>query len=810
MDKPQASLEEQLQFEEQMVVRGVERYRKALTSAIKNQEETLMTPPDQLLMQSLTPMVEALAALKENLKKPGRKHRALTLIKDTANDELAMIVAKTVLNGISTKRGFHAMASTIGNIIEEQVIFKKFKEANPKYWARARDKVNRSTRRVEGKRAALKGYAKQAKVYEDLFEAADKLALGAYLIKEFAATTGLIELIKRRDQPELVTISDSCAEWLTKAHMRCELLSPVWLPMLVQPNPWTGMKDGGYFTKRLTLIKPKGNKGFLNDPLNVPSDTVLAAVNAIQNTAYSINEKVFAVMDEMVSSGSKLAGLVSSEKLPLNPLPCKDEDVEMFKESFKDDWMTFKRKRMEVHAANGRNKSQLLSQGATLETAREMMQYPEFYFTWTMDWRGRMYPVCGSLNPQGNSVSKGLLQFANGKPIGQSGERWLKIHLANTYGVDKVSFEDRLEWVKDHSTTIQMCAINPLEYKFWMDADSPWEFLAACFEYEEYQRNPKMLSYLPIRVDGSCNGLQHLSSVLRDPVGAAAVNLAPSNKPNDIYGQVASIVSSKVTLAAQQGDPIAQAWYGKVDRSVVKRNVMTTAYGATKRGMLEQLVEDLGKEHNGKVGEWLGLPDDEQTFPYFKYLSEEIIQAISQVVVAAPTVMNWIQEVAGIAAEEELPLRWVTPSGFPVLHSYKQTKDTQLNVVIGSYRIRSHIRVEEEKLDVARIKLAVSPNWVHSLDSSHCHSTVAACVSKGVTAFAMVHDSYGTHACDMDVMAEVLRKEFIKMYSGNLMADLLQQVKLQVRQEVAEKLPAPPPQGQFDLSAIANSGYFFA
>ena len=38
--------------------------------------------------------------------------------------------------------------------------------------------------------------------------------------------------------------------------------------------------------------------------------------------------------------------------------------------------------------------------------------------------------------------------------------------------------------------------------------------------------------------DGSCNGLQHYAALGRDKGGAEAVNLAPFDKPQDVYSDV--------------------------------------------------------------------------------------------------------------------------------------------------------------------------------------------------------------------------------------------------------------------------------
>ena len=53
--------------------------------------------------------------------------------------------------------------------------------------------------------------------------------------------------------------------------------------------------------------------------------------------------------------------------------------------------------------------------------------------------------------------------------------------------------------------------------------------------------------------DGSCNGLQHYAAIGRDLLGATAVNLVPSNKPQDVYSEIAAIVERKREEDASEG-----------------------------------------------------------------------------------------------------------------------------------------------------------------------------------------------------------------------------------------------------------------
>ena len=65
-----------------------------------------------------------------------------------------------------------------------------------------------------------------------------------------------------------------------------------------------------------------------------------------------------------------------------------------------------------------------------------------------LDFRGRIYAVPNYLNPQGPDFAKGLLTFAEGKPIDENGACYLAIHGANCFGYDKVGLQDRIDWVQ--------------------------------------------------------------------------------------------------------------------------------------------------------------------------------------------------------------------------------------------------------------------------------------------------------------------------------------------------------------------------
>lgn len=108
------------------------------------------------------------------------------------------------------------------------------------------------------------------------------------------------------------------------------------------------------------------------------------------------------------------------------------------------------------------------------------------------------------LNHLGSDICRGILEFSEGRPLGKSGLRWLKIHLANLYanGVDKLSHEGRLAFTENHVEDIFDSADRPLDGKrWWLNAEDPFQCLAACMNLAGALRSPfpeATISHIPV------------------------------------------------------------------------------------------------------------------------------------------------------------------------------------------------------------------------------------------------------------------------------------------------------------------------
>jgi len=441
-----------------------------------------------------------------------------------------------------------------------------------------------------------------------------------------------------------------------------------------------------------------------------------------------------------------------------------------------------------------------------------MEAYNAFYFVYTCDFRGRVYSATSGLSPQGTDHGKALLQFADARPLGPRGLYWLKVHGANKYGEDKSPYDARVAWIEERHEHWLRAAADPIGARdVWENADKPYQFLAFCFEYAEACRlGAAFRSRLPIALDGSCNGLQHFSAMLRDAVGGAAVNLTAAERPADIYQQVGDVATRKLkglrslnseesAGAANWLDLFKEVWGDeRMMRKLPKKPVMTLPYGSTRQACTETIFrwsqEEAPKFFEANTG-----------FRHALYLTPVLWGSIGEVVVAARQAMDWIQHCAGVLAKAGEPISYTTPLGFPVYQASREYQTRKIETQIGG-RLQLRFAEDTEKLDSRHQRQGSSPNFVHSIDATHMMQCVARGAAEGISSFAMIHDDFGVHACDTELWHTIIREEFVALHSNN---DVLASFKDQHEARSEVKLPSLPPKGSLDINAVLNSPYFF-
>ena len=809
--KQEVLMQRQLELEQEGVKLGIARYKKA----VENTPVSDMAPGVALMNKSIEPMVTALKKFKEPSRGAARLQEAKRFMLMIDDYDIAYITAKVLLNAISETKNLQTISDELGLELLTHLEYTKFRESEHKHLLKSVEKrMNGATRNAKQRRTTIMHVKRDKGIEDTPATKEERINLGIKCIEMFIETTGLVERVQTAKGQYTIQGTAEAVLWIQQAHARCELLSPVFMPMLVPPKDWDSIYGGGFLTNEITR-KFKLIKTYSREALDLLRDhkmpEVYNAVNSLQKTAWRVNREVLEVLKDAWQVDSGIGGLITDEEIPLPmKLWTDDDSFNKLKEEDPSKIRQWKIKATEVYTERVCNKSKRFGIAKKIWVADKFADEEAIYFVWTLDWRGRLYPVQSFVTPQADDLGKSLLKFAEGKELGERGLYWLKVHLANKFGADKVSFDDRVKWVDDNESLIIDSASNPLDgERLWESADDPWQFLAACMEYKGYTEvGLSFVSHLPIAMDGSCNGLQNFSAMLLDEVGGSAVNLVPKETPADVYQEVVNVVNDKLKVEAERGNEYAKAWLGKVDRSLAKRNVMTVPYGVSMFGMKEQLKTEIGKRGSDF------LPENVDEWKSIHYLSLVMYESIGEVVIAARQAMTWLQGVAHVVSQTGKAFSWTTPAGFLVHQHYKKQKVKQINTYWGEARLRVKLGIVEDIafLDKAKQKMGISPNFVHSMDASHLMITINKCAKEGLSNLACIHDSYGTHAADTDRLMSLLREAFIEQYTQDVLELFKDEVikQLEGAEELLKELPEMPKKGKLQLEDVRESLYFFA
>ena len=193
------------------------------------------------------------------------------------------------------------------------------------------------------------------------------------------------------------------------------------MPCIIPPANWISVTDGGFWSpnlrKRTPLIKSKlmsKEREIMYAEADMPG--VLNAVNTMQATAWRVNTRVKAVLDEVWAKNLG-CGMPRSEPYVFPPCPLEEHQIAaelpydspelaMFNE-----WKVVTR---ELHTQEKERVAKNLALIRTMRLAREMEKHDNFWYVYQCDFRGRVYAASAGLTPQGTDHSKALIEFSTG------------------------------------------------------------------------------------------------------------------------------------------------------------------------------------------------------------------------------------------------------------------------------------------------------------------------------------------------------------------------------------------------------------
>lgn len=812
---------QQIELEKGMTELGIARYRSRLEKDVKRGSEDATAYGSTILSRCTETVAEGIREFIRDAEtgRPGRRHAALKYLRQVDARVAAYLALRGVLRGLSKASRLQAVATSIASTIEDEVRYAEVRKEDASLYRYLKAEAQKRDDQ-RNKRSTVNFMLNKFEHEWEAWPTVGKQHLGTLLISIIINTVGLVEVVRHNEKWNKTVVmlgpTEETREWIEKRNHAASLLQPIYEPMVYPPQPWTSPSGGGYLTRNvrpLLLVKSR-NKGYLEELESVEMPMVYAAVNAAQETPWAINLYILDILTSIWDNSSTIGKVPPKED---HELPPKPHDIADNEEARK----AWRAAAARIHKENRELLSSRTQFAYALNTAHKFKLFSHLYFPHQMDFRGRLYGV-PQLNPQGPDFMKGLLHFAEPKPLTEESASFLAIHLANCGAftkIDKAPLEERVAWVYENQDRIVATAADPFADLWWTEADYPFQFLAACEEWAGWvEHGEGYPSRLAVALDGSCSGIQHFSMALRDEVGGAAVNLVAADKPADIYSLVMEQSYGQMREdAAQDDDPtkrdLALQWLQfEPGRSCFKRPTMTYGYGSREYGFRDQIMNDTlrpaYRAYQKGEGSW---PFEGDGFMASLYMAKVVAQAVDRVVVKAAEAMEWLKDTATLISKEGLPIRWTTPDGFPVLQAYRDLKRQRVETMINGSRVVMTNTTELDTVDKRSQAQGISPNFVHSLDGTHLRLSVVRASEEGMKYFALVHDSFGVHAADTPRFFQLLRETLVEMYEQvDVIEDFRSEILEQLSPGQRGKLKQAPRPGKLDRTSVIDSAFCFA
>lgn len=572
------------------------------------------------------------------------------------------------------------------------------------------------------------------------------------------------------------------------------------LPMLCPPVNWTSPMKGGFLESCAPLVRSPDEKTTFKfmEKANETGQlsSLYRSLSLLGSVPWTINRGMLDVFNHALEQSRGFLSIPPPlSELMVEKVPTPTQNAPGNQDDPKQAMRIFKRlKEQAIQTYND-----LRGLRITYELINKLANsYGKngdiMYLPHNVDFRGRAYPAVSFLSHHNEDLVRSVLMFWEARELGPNGYDWLKYQLANLYSKTSLTMPESIHFVASNMENIIESAQNPFGGSmWWTKGDKPWQCLALCKELlliESFDGPPSTYkSRIPVHQDGTCNGLQHYAALGADEEAAKSVNLLPSAQRQDVYLAVLELVKKRVheDSASEDDDLKHLALISKplLSRKLIKQTVMTTVYGVTLFGASRQIearVQDVTKHLDNDTFE------SYSRMQVASYIAKTVLKTITELFSGAKAIQDWLvrncircitsfrsedlnfqNDVDFFGLKYYRPMMWSSLSGFPVVQPYRHFKKKE--IVTPLQKVMIHKKSSLTHINVRKQLNALAPNFIHSLDAIHLQMTCLEANRGGIN-FAAVHDSFWTHAGDVEILSRAIRLEFVRLHSSHIIQNL--------------------------------------
>lgn len=715
----------------------------------------------ELYGESVGVAIDALLTdLLENPTRAGKHFSAWPLLLhfcDRGPRSIAAIALGVVIDGISTTPQRPILAKRIGRALQDELKAIRLRRGRGAVLAEM-------VKKEYGKRAVSTRVLGQLHVDPSGWTVQDRRELGQLLLEVIAANTNLITFSDERI-PRVLPTEDV----LEVVRLNPPRPLPVrMLPSIVPPEPWCDVRRDG---KALVSSRRPMDLSHITAK---SCATQLEVVNYVEQQQLQIDPWMVAVQRE--AWDCNLPGLFSVQRDP------------------QERWLA----------------TQQAPERARIEESLRQFTEVQGYPIWLehdFDFRGRLYCSSRIAGHQGPDHQKALISFAQKEAVDDDAFNQMLSAAAGHYGLGHCTWDERVEWGRDHLSRLQAISAQPLDrLDLWKSAKDPWQFLQIARAISDVVAGD-LYSGVPIRFDQTASGMGIIGALCRDRQLALHTNII-GDRRSDLYAYISGCLLNLLQADLDSFDPrdqrLAEMWLQyPIGRDLAKGPTMTTIYGARHFGIVEQLIDWLRqKKPDVPVERWAR----EYTLPA-QYLAHKLNIAIGAELKSCVELEKWLRKVSALCVKKQKRIEWTSPLGFPIALGNELERQQKVRTDLHGARRwqQADAGWEPGELSARATNRGITANTIHTFDAAHCQAVVLRC-AQIETPVLTNHDCFATIPARADWLHHALLHELSALYRQDWLAEM----RVEIGKRAGVHLPHPPMVGDLCEGEIGQNPYCFS
>lgn len=246
------TLAQQLEIEQEMIDGGISRYRRAMNQSLESNKESRTLHGRTIIAHAVDSVAQEIEKRREV-----KSNRDITRkkLEKIPSDVAAYLSLTTLIDTLSKDTALLTVAKRIGLAIEMEDRLIRWIEHDKDV---ATNVIRMANEKGETARAVGLNHKMNKDGYQHLkWQEVHRNHVGVNMIDAIIKATGMVEmkvmLKTKTKKTSYLMPTAKTQEWIKAFNEVAETWKPKYAPTILEPNKWTGIQGGGYYSEFINL-----------------------------------------------------------------------------------------------------------------------------------------------------------------------------------------------------------------------------------------------------------------------------------------------------------------------------------------------------------------------------------------------------------------------------------------------------------------------------------------------------------------------------------------------------------------------------